>query len=170
MNKLLIFLLFLITACSNLSKNTIQDGELLIKNGVAQNQAWKENLSFKRYSWYHELTLQFEVLVGRIPEQSGFNFWLSKEELADISRCQNFYVLMAYSQDTKNIPYSVLNDQLEKSGFNKIELIEFKRNLWQHPDSNMNSLKLYQVYGICKKDNLKPFLISFPGFSEIEIK
>jgi hypothetical protein len=171
MNKIIVMVALVFTfSCSNLSKNTIQQGELPIRNGVFQNQEWKEDLILNRYSWYHELTLQFEVLIGKIPEQSGFNFWLSKDELSEISKCQNFYLMLAYSHDTKNIPYSALNDQLDKSGFKKMELMEFKRNLWQHPDANMNSLRLYQVFGVCKKDNLKPFRISFPGFSEIEVK
>ena len=60
--------------------------------------------------------------------------------------------------------------ELEKNGFTKFELIEFKRNLIQHPDSVMNSLRHYHVFGICRKSNeLTPVKITFPGYLEKEL-
>ena len=118
-------------------------------------------------SWYHELTLQFDLMLGTIEPQSSFNFWFSKDELDMIAKCGDFRIVLAYSQDTKIIPYSYLNEQLDRSGYKKIELISFKKQFIQHPDAEMNSLRLYQLYGICRPEkNDKPLIFNFPGFSE----
>lgn len=171
MKKLtLILIALLFSACSNLSKNIVQDGTFPIRNGVYADKSWKEDLIFKRYSWYHELTLQFELLITNISPQSGFNFWFSKDELSQFNNCKDARVVLAYSLDTKLIPYSSLYTELERNGFMKFELIEFKRNLIQHPDSVMNSLRHYHVFGICRKNNeLNPIKIAFPGYLEKEL-
>lgn len=167
--KIALTLLFLIlfSSCSNLSKNSVGDGTFIVRNGTAGDKVWNESLVLKRVSWYHELTLQFDLMIGNINPQSGFNFWFSKEELADVMKCSDFRIVMAYSLDTKIIPYSYLNEQLEYAGFKKIDLISFKKHILQHPDSEMQSLRLYQIYGACRDgQNLKPLIFNFPGYSE----
>ena len=169
MKKTFILLLTLLTfaSCANLSKNSIKEGPFLVRNGTAGDKVWKENLNLKRVSWYHELTLQFDLMLGSIEPQSSFNFWFSKDELDMIGKCGDFKIILAYSQDTKIIPYSYLNEQLDHSGYKKMELISFKKQFLQHPDSEMNSLRLYQVYGICRPEKTdKPLILNFPGFSE----
>ena len=154
-------------SCANLSKNTVKEGPFIVKNGTAGDKVWKENLNFKRISWYHELTLEFDLMLGTIVPQSSFNFWFSKDELELISKCGDFKIVAAYSQDTKIIPYSYLNEQLANSDYKKIELINFKKHFLQHPDAEMNPLRLYQVYGICRPDKTaKPLIFNFAGFTE----
>ena len=163
-------LMTLLGSCANLSKNSVKEGELVVRNGIAGSQKWYENLSLKRVSWLHELTLQFDLIIGNVSPQSGFNFWFSKEELEVVNKCADFRVVLAYSQDTKIIPYSYLNEQLEQAGFKKIDLIHFKKHFLQHPDAEMNSLRLYQLYGVCRAEKLdKPLIFNFPGFSEKSI-
>jgi hypothetical protein len=145
----------------------MESGVFPIRNGVIADKTWKEDLILKRYSWYHEYNLQFEVLMGSIAPQSGFNFWFSKDELESFNKCTDARVVMIYSIDTKTIPLSTFYSQLELNGFSRFELIEFKKNLMQHPDSVMNSLKLYHIFGICRKTKeLSPVKISLPGFME----
>lgn len=159
--------LLALTSCANLSKNTVKEGDFIVRNGTAGDKTWKENLTLKRVSWYHELTMEFDLIIGSIAPQSGFNFWFGAEELGDAQKCPDFKVLMAYSLDTKILPYSLLNEQLELAGYKKIDLMAFKKNFLQHPDSEMNSLRLYQVYGICRSTkDTKPLILNFPGFSE----
>lgn len=168
-NKFLILLslLTLFTSCANLSKNTIKEGEFIVRNGTAGTNIWNENLKITRVSWYHELTLQFDLMLAPIAPQSSFNFWFSKEELEAIGKCGDFRVVLAYSWDTKIIPYSNLNEQLDLAGFKKLDLNTFKKNLLQHPDSEMNSLRVYQIYGICRPaSEHKPLIFNFAGFSE----
>ena len=163
----LILLALMLASCSNLSKNTVKEGTYHVRNGSFANKQWDDDLVFKRTSWYHELTLHFDLMLVPIAPQSSFNFWFSKVELEDVHKCGDFRILLAYSLDTKAIPYSLLNEQLEIAGFKKIDISEFKKHLLQHPDSEMNSTKLYQVYGICRESkDLKPLIINFPGFNE----
>lgn len=163
----LILTLLTLMSCSNLTKNVVKEGTYIVKNGSFADKSWNDDLVFTRSSWYHELTLQFDFLMAPITPQSSFNFWFSKTELEDVHKCGDYRVVLAYSLDTKAIPYSLLNEQLENAGFKKFELNEFKRHLFQHPDSEMNSTRLYQVYGICRESkDLKPLIINFPGFNE----
>lgn len=165
--SLLFLVLLTFASCANLSKNTIKEGPFLVKNGTAGDKTWKENLNLTRVSWYHELTLQFDLMLGAIGPQSSFNFWFSKDELEMIGKCGDFKIVLAYSQDTKIIPYSYLNEQLDNSGYKKIELVSFKKQFVQHPDAEMNSLRLYQLFGICRSEKSdKPLILNFPGFSE----
>ena len=169
MKKKYILIMSLLTfiSCANLSKNIVKEGPFIVKNGIAGDKSWNENLNFKRISWYHELTLQLDLMLGTITPQSSFNFWFSKDELDYIGKCGDFKIVVAYSQDTKVISYSHLKEQLENSGYKKMELIVFKKHFFQHPDSEMNSLRLYQVYGICRPDNIdKPLIFNFAGYKE----
>lgn len=171
-NKSFFFLSFLmiasfLTSCANLSKNTVKDGTFVVRNGTAGPKIWNENLNFTRVSWYHELTLEFDLMMASIPAQSSFNFWFSAEELELASKCGDFRVVLAYSLDTKVIPYSHLNEQLDLAGFKKFDLATFKKNFLRHPDSEMNSLRLYQVYGVCRSGTeAKSLIFNFPGFTE----
>lgn len=162
----LFFLLFAIS-CSNLSKNIVQEGDLVLKNGTYADKIWKEDLIFQRNSWYHELTLQFDLMMAHVSPQSAFNFWFSKDELNSMAQCGDARVVMAYSLDTKDIPYSSLYDQIEKFGYKRMDLIEFKKQLLQHPDAQVHGFRLYHIFAICKKVNdRKPLIINFPGYSE----
>ncbi len=175
MKKRLSYFLFFImlglfSACSNLTKNTVREANFIIKNGVSADKKWIEDLKLSRLSWHHEMTLQFDLMIGNILPQSSFNFWFSRSEQGQIDKCNDFRIVMAYSQDTKYIPYSYLNDQLKYAGFQKIELSEFKAQLLQHPDSELNSLRLYQIFGICRLEkSSKPLIFNFPGYSEISL-
>ena len=163
----LLLSLFALVSCSNLSKNSVKEGTFVVRNGTAGDKVWNENLNLTRISWYHELTLEFDLMMANVPPQSGFNFWFSSAELQDAQKCEDFKVLMAYSLDTKTIPYSYLNEQLENAGYKKVDLMGFKKHFLQHPDAEMNSLRLYQVYGICRPSKeTKPLILNFPGFTE----
>lgn len=165
-----LILLSLIASCSNLSKNTIKEGSFSLRNGVVAEKKWIEELKLTRLSWYHEMTLQFDLMMGNILPQSGFNFWFSKSELDQMSKCIDFRLVVSYTQDSTVIPNSYLLEQLKQSGFQKIELSDFKTHFLQHPDSELNSFKLYQIFGACRLEKSdKPLILNFPGYSEISL-
>lgn len=168
-NKSLVLITFLalLTSCANLSKNTVKEGAFIVRNGTAGQKVWMENLNFTRVSWYHELTLEFDLMMANIAPQSSFNQWFSAEELGALQKCDDFRVVLAYSSDTKVLPYSHLNEQLDFAGFKKMDIQAFKKQFLQHPDSEMNSLRLYQVYGACRTGKeAKPLIFNFPGYTE----
>lgn len=173
LNILSFLSLFLIVSCatSNLSKNTVQESVLLVKNGTFSDKVWSENLEFKRTSWYHELTLQLDVMMAHVSPQSAFNFWLSKDELEQMVKCGDARVVMAYSLDTKDIPYSMLYEQLEQNGYSRFEIPQFRKHLLQHPDAVQYGFRLYKIFAICKSvQDHKPLIMNFPGYSEKLIK
>lgn len=169
MKKILaLTLLLILGGCSNLTKNYVKKGDFKIRNGKIFDKVWKEDFNLKRVSWYQELTMQYDVIIGKIDSNSGFYNWFSADEKKQIANCSEFNVILAYSLNTNILPYSYLNEQLEVAGYSKIELNTFKRNLNQHPDANEYSLNLYKVIGACKtltkENSLK---LSLPGYEEI---
>ena len=164
---LIVVLLISISCSTNLSKNLVQENNFVLKNGTFTDKMWKEDLVFQRTSWYHELTLQFDLMLANIPPQSAFNFWFSKGELEEMVNCSDSRVVLAYSLDTKDIPYSSIYEQFEKSGYTRFDLLEFKKHLLQHPDAALNGFRLYHIFGICKKmKDAKPLIVNFPGYLE----
>lgn len=167
----LVIMAILLISCSNLSKNNVQEGRLILKNGVFANKMWNEDLVFQRNSWFHELSMSFDLMLAPFSALSSFNFWFSKDELDRVLKCADSRIVLAYSLDTKEIPYSTLYEQLEKSGYTRFELFEYQKYLLAHPDAQLNGLRLYHVFGICKKEaDSKPLIINFPGYLEKMIK
>src|SRR4051812_4563210 len=101
MKKIMLKILFvlLLASCSttNLSKNIVQDSFILVKNGTFADKVWKENLVFDRASWYHELTMQLDIMTAHVAPQSAFNFWFSKDELEQMIKCGDARVVLAYT-------------------------------------------------------------------------
>ncbi|MGZ3807284.1 MAG: hypothetical protein ACXVCE_04300, partial [Bacteriovorax sp.] len=118
-----LILLALLVSCSNLSKNIVQEHNLVVRNGTFADKVWKDDLVFQRNSWYHELTLQLDVMLAHVSPQSPFNFWFSKDEIDQMIKCGDSRVVLAYSLDTKDIPYSALYEQFEKNGYTRFELL-----------------------------------------------
>lgn len=171
MKKLLLLLALTLTSCSNLTKNYVKEGAFYVKSGKAFDQTWSDKLKFSRTSWYHELTMQFDLLVADLTPESPFYNWLSPNEKEQASKCRDFKIGLAYSLDTVILPYSYLNAQLDEAGFQKFELMEFRKQLIQHPDSLMYSLNLYKVFGMCRGINSsKPLILNFPGYGVQEVK
>lgn len=159
------------TSCaSNLSKNIVQEAKFVIRNGTFTDKIWREDLVFQRNTWYHELTMQFDLMLANVAPQSAFNFWFSKDELDLMVNCQDSRVVLAYTLDTKDIPYSSLYEQIEKAGYTRFDIPVFKKNVLQHPDAQQNAFRLYHIFGICKKvKDSKPLIINFPGYLEKSI-
>ncbi len=158
-------------SCSNLSKNIVQENVLLLRNGTYQDKVWKEDLVFERVSWYHEWTMQLDVLMANVPPQSAFNFWFSKDELESFVKCGEARIVLAYSLDSKDIPYSMMYEQFDKNGYSHFDIPEFRKQVLQHPDSQQYGFRLYKIFAICKKDNdHKSLILNFPGYSEKIVK
>lgn len=158
-------------SCSNLSKNMTKSGTYVVRNGAYADKMWKENLVFERYSWYQEMSLQYDVMIAKLDANSSFNFWFSADELKDANDCADFRVVLLYTLDSKKIAHSSFFEQAESSNFLRLDVQAFKKQLLMHPDSSENSLNLYQVYGLCKKTkDLKPIVINFPSFQEVTIR
>lgn len=170
LTSLLVTFVFAI-GCSNLTKNMTKNGSFVVRNGTYADKTWKENIVFERYSWFQEMSLQYDIMIARIAPNSSFNFWFSADELKEVNECADFRLLMLYTLDSKKIAHSSFFEQAEAANFSRLEIMTFKKQLLMHPDSTENSLNLYQVYGLCKKTkDLKPIMVNFPSFQEVIVR
>ncbi|MCO4792138.1 MAG: hypothetical protein KC493_00395 [Bacteriovoracaceae bacterium] len=172
-NKLIFITLFMLLAsCSNLSKNFIKQGKQNVRGGYSKNVKWDSTLSFNRYSWFHELTMMFDLMIVDLDENSPFYNWLSDDEKADVANCNRFQVALLYSLDDRRISKKDLLNQFEEQGHEQLLLSHFTSNFKLHPDLESMSLQLYDIYGFCKKgiDSKKAPSVLFPGFPNLMLK
>lgn len=173
MKKILALICILtITGCSSLSQNFIKTGKLQVNGGVHEKKKWNDSIQFDRYSWFHELTMLYDVLIAEFDPKSPFSNWFSKKQLANISDCSSFKLLMVYTLDSSKVPTRSVLSTLEKHGYRPVSVSNFKESLNLHPDVEKLSLQLYNIYGYCKKLPTKnaPMFVSIPSFPEVLIK
>jgi hypothetical protein len=172
MKKVLIILpvIFLAISCSNLSKNMVKKGTFSIKNGVYRNLSWKEELKLQRVSWYHELTLLYDLIYGSIDEKSKFYNWFSVQEQNRIKNCSDIILGVRYSLDSDRISHSMFDEMMRNANYEKISVPEFEKALRMHPDYKRLSLTLYKTQVYCRKSKVSaPVYINFPNFGEIKL-
>jgi hypothetical protein len=175
MNVPKVFTFFILMAmltnlsCSNLSQNIIKEGSFQINGGYKDKLRWEDPLPFKRYSWYQELTLMFDILVAKMPPESPFYHWLSDAEKKMVAPCQDFLLVLTYALEDKKISEGMFRDQMALSGYDQWILRDFQSFLVNHPDFEKQALKLYHLHSFCKMNgpadpNGVP--IRFPNFPE----
>ncbi len=165
-----LLILLLLYSCSNLSKNLVKEGEFSIKSGVHHNLKWDENLEFSRYSWYHELTLLFDVMVTSVDEKSPFFNWFSTSEKVQMEQCDDVMIVVSYALDSKKISRRMLSNEIEKFGYEEILIPTFAKSFNLHPDHEKQSLQLYKTTAFCHKgeaDKRERVSVRFPSYKEI---
>lgn len=175
MRKLLttFVLLFIVSSCSNLSKNFTKNGDFTLRGGKFQNTQWNDLLVFDRYTWYHEVTMLYDLIVTRIDPRSPFYDWFSNGEKKTLAACSDAYVVIDYSLDSERISHKMMENDAKRAGYEKIALQSFKSHLKLHPDVEELSLQLYDISGFCYKGELssrEKIFVRFPGFNEVSVK
>ena len=158
--------------CSNLKQNFIKTGHVQVNGGMQEKAQWSSPLIFNRYSWFHELTLMYEVLIADLDLKSPFSNWLSKAESRAIKGCSQFKLVMIYTLDPAKISKRVMQSSIEKNGYSLVSINHFKDSLMLHPDVENLSLQLYDLYGYCKKVPGKgsQIFVNVPSYSEVLIE
>lgn len=167
---LLLISFTLLTSCSNLSKNFVKTGEFELRSGKANDKEWDDDLLFKRFSWYKELTLVFDLLIVKVDENSPYYNWFSEGEKKAMKKCKQSYVAVSYFQDGRRISVKDMYNQFEALSHSRFAMPGFRANLKMHPDYEILRLQLYKVDGFCQEsfqDN--PLKLAFPGFNSVEI-
>ncbi len=166
LNSFLFF--FMISCATNLSENVIRESSATITGGRFQDQEWKDVLNFKRTSWFRGANLQYDFYLAKLDKNSPFMQW-SEGSLGSLTtNCESLFLSFQYSKDSGIIPYSLVRDNLEKSGFKKIDLSRFVGHLRSHPSYENYSLRSYKVDGYCGEVNAK-ISLSLPGFKQANI-
>ncbi len=162
----------LTTGCGSLSQNFVKTGKLKLNGGMQEKAKWKDSIIFDRYSWFHELTLMYEVMITEYKLTSPFTNWFSKSQKRAISECASFKILMIYTIDSAKISKRSAMASLEKNGYRRIAITDFMDSLRLHPDMENLSLQLYDIYGYCKKTPSlgSPIAVNVPSYPEVLIR
>tara|TARA_B100000029_G_scaffold165556_1_gene161742 strand:- start:976 stop:1515 length:540 start_codon:yes stop_codon:yes gene_type:complete len=165
-----IFLIVLISSCSILSKNMFRQGEMFFNGGRHLSESWNDKIKMKRFSWFQELSLSFDFIIGDLKRESNFLKWIDEEEEKKITSCNKIYVSFYYVPKKNNALKEKFFNQLP-SVFHPIELNSLKENLRMHPDFSENFLDLYKFKSFCLKINKKQqFSIFLPGYNKVNLK
>jgi len=172
---MLVWMPFLLIGCSTpLSSNFTSKSELSLKGGVFQKKEWQEELKFKRYSWFQDVTMLHDLLLVKSGEMGPFSQWFNAYESKMANSCQEFYVALSYALDPKKLSQRMLLSNLSEHGFEKVLLSHFENHIRLHPRFVAHSLHLYSVYGLCRKSgNSKnegtQVFVDFPGFKRLAL-
>jgi hypothetical protein len=170
--SIMTFVTQITVSCGSLSQNFIKTGKLKLNGGMQEKAKWDDSLIFDRYSWFHELTLMYEVMIADYNLRSPFSNWLSQSQKRSISECASFKILMVYTLDSSKISKRSAMSSLEKRGYKQISISDFKDSLRLHPDVENLSLQLYDIYGYCKNTPPlgTPIAVNVPSYPEVLIK
>lgn len=170
--KVLIILL-IFSSCSSLTENIIKKDNFKIKNGRFNNLSWNDSTVFRRSSWYKELTLMFDLYLQKIDSNSPFFNWYSESEQEKIKSCEESYIGISYSIDSKKVSQALFYSEMEKNGFENFPVRGFKDHLKVHPIFDKKNMKLYKINGFCLVDKSKyssqSLIVNFPGFSSTKV-
>jgi len=158
----------MVVSCAHLSDTIVKKGSWSIEGGKFDDKKWNDILSFRRVSWFQELTLVYDVFVADYRQDSNFNNWFSSFEKKQIEKCENFFIVVNYSQDSSKISHELFYQQMKQQGLEKIMIGGFFENFKMHSSYSAMSLKQYEVHGFCGLNN-NGISIVFPGFNRVDV-
>ncbi len=168
MKKTILLVLLLTTSCSLTGRNIVQVNDFELAGGSVGNSSWKDELKLKRISWYQEMTMVFDVLLGEVTPNSPFYDWFSTSEKVSLKSCSKSYLALYYSSASEVISKNNFIKQASSQGFEKYVMNEFAGALRLHPQYITNSFQLYDIAIFCSKSNLGNSLkVEFPNFKTI---
>jgi hypothetical protein len=171
MMKLLLIFIFVLSSCSisRMKDNQVKLSTVRFFGGVHENKSWKENLNFKRVSWYYRITLFYDAILHRASKSSSFYNWFSKSEKEYFEDCSDVVVAILYSADSKRISHNMFTSQMEHQGYKEVSILDFSKSLQSHPSFEDWKLHRYKVVGYCLDRNKTKgdIKISFPSFFTI---
>ncbi|MBT4790073.1 MAG: hypothetical protein HON90_00755 [Halobacteriovoraceae bacterium] len=160
-----ILFVFLLSACSiNQTRRPISQSQVLLSGGRYNEQSWDDDLSFSRFSWYHDATLTHEVLIAPLSKESKFSFWLG-ESSEYLTKCIHFKVALVYADlnTAKGVAHIV--SEIEKSGYKRVSLLDFSHQLKAHQNYLDWKLGQHKIMGFCQEDvKAEPIKVTIPGF------
>jgi hypothetical protein len=174
MKSFIILVLLIISGCAaHKSYNKTATGRVMLTGGVYKNDSWNENLKFKRLSWYHGMTLYYDLLLWKADLDSPFAKWFSPQEKEFFVKCEKFLVSVAYSADPNKISHVMAREQMKLNGYDDVVINTFANYFKSHPSAVEWKISNYKVMGYCKRapSRLDPnsIQINFPGFKELEV-
>jgi hypothetical protein len=168
------FLILFIGCATHKNYNQTTTGVVLYTGGIYKRLVWDDNLVMKRMSWYHGMTLYYDVILWRADPESPFSNWFSEDEKKFFSKCEDFVVTAGYSADPSKISHVNFREQMRLNGYDDVVINTFAKYIKGHPSSIEWRFQNYKVLGFCKRSlsklNTKNLVINFAGFKQLELE
>jgi len=143
-------LIFLLNGCANnMSQNSINETHRQINGGTYRNVTWSDSMEFKRVSWFQELTMVYDAWFYRLPAESPFRQWFSKEELKEVDACRDLIIVVHYQYDSKRISDRMFKEEMNLNKYEDVFLSQFAKNLKLHPDVMKWRLQKHKIIAFC---------------------
>ena len=148
-----------------------KEGRFYLKGGRFLEKKWQDKIIFKRYSWYKDLSLSFDLLLGEFKKDSGFYSWVSPNIRTKIKKCEKLFISFIYYPSKHKMFYQLVSNTLDKKGLKKVKLEEVEENLKMHPDLDQffNHNYINQIFCSKVKKTLE-IETQLPGFENVKIK
>ncbi|WP_372654001.1 hypothetical protein [Halobacteriovorax sp.] len=170
MKKIILLIAILTSSCSLTGRNIVQENDFELTGGSVGEKIWKDDLELKRISWYQEMTMVFDVLLGEISEESPFYNWFSTSEKVSLKQCSNSYLALYYSSSSNVITKRSFLKQAKDQGYDQFVMNNFASALKLHPQYVTNSFQLYDVAILCSKSKREgPLRIEFANYRTISL-
>ena len=175
MKSLVILLLLAVSGCAVYkSYNKTTKGAVNFRGGSFKDQTWDQTLKMRRLSWYHGMSLYYDMLLWKADIDSPFAQWFSPSEKEFFVKCETFLVSVSYSADPQKISHVLAREQMKLNGYDDVVVNTFASYLKSHPSAVEWKLENYKVIGYCKRAPSRlgsnDLLINFPGFTELEVE
>lgn len=175
MKAWILVLLTAIAGCSMYQKNYNKNATGLVDfvGGAYKKEYWNDHLFMKRMSWYHGMTLYYDVIIWNADPDSNFAKWFSAAEKEYFGKCENFLVTIGYSADPTKISHVSFREQMKFNGYDDVVINNFAGYVKAHPSAIEWRLQNYKVIGFCKRSPTRMettnLAINFPGFKQLEV-
>ena len=148
-----------------------KEGEFNLKGGRYLKKKWEDRIIFKRYSWYKDLSLNLDILLGEIKKDSNFYTWVSPSNEEKLKNCERLFVSLAYYPTKHKDFYKLISKKLDKKGLVEVKMTRVAENLKMHPDLDQFFFHNYINQSFCSESKKnKTIIVQFPGFEIVKIK
>ena len=166
-----LILLSLMSCASSKSVNQVVQNDIAFLGGNDGVTFWKENLVFKRTSWFSEARMVHDLFITEVKKDSRFKAWMGSAKDLLIS-CSKFYVGLIYNNTFMSGGGSGLIESTLSGDFDVIVLPDFRDNIRAHVSYSNLHLERHLLRGFCLKPpgaNVKKIDLIVPGFKKVNL-
>ncbi|HXH76048.1 MAG TPA: hypothetical protein VNJ08_13845 [Bacteriovoracaceae bacterium] len=163
----------LVGCAAHKNYNQTTTGRVVYTGGIYQKEVWDDYMQMQRMSWYHGMTLYYDVIFWKADASSPFSKWFSAAEKEYFTKCESFIVTAGYSADPTKISHVNFREQMKLNGYDDVVINSFGSYIKSHPSSIEWRFQNYKVIGFCKRSPTRlgtsNLAINFSGFKQLEV-
>lgn len=166
--KYILFLVFLFS-CSSLSENQVLVGNDAFDGGSLGEREWKEDLKFKRVSWYSKAHLAYDTYIAKLSNDNQFRNLITINDQENITACPNVLITFSTSNFNRALSDSEIRELLQPQGFEVINTPGLVKNLKLHADYSRLKLHMYRPFVFCSKNPISLINLNLANYKDISI-